>query len=233
MSSPLNRKSILGVGVVLLVALAGVAIGAAGSAGAATADDAQPGFVVDLDDDGDATVTLVRTYDLSDADEQAAFEDLREDEDAQTQITDRYETRLQSVAEAATVASEREMSVHSGTVDFERADDTGIVRLTVRWDGLAAVDGEVLTLEEPFASGFVAEQPLTVTAPAGYELTDVEPEPTDRDEQTATWDAGTALDGFTLTASATDDGADAIPGFGVVAAALALLGLAALLTRRQ
>lgn len=75
---------------------------------------------------------------------------------------------------------------------------------------MAGAEGDRLLVTEPFASGFSTDRPFTLVGPDGYELTDATPEPDDRTAQSATWAAGTSLEGFavTLESSADDDGTD-------------------------
>jgi PGF-CTERM protein len=90
----------------------------------------------------------------------------------------------------------------------------------------------------------VADRPVTIVLPDGYELASAQPQPSN-DDGTLTYDAGTEFDGFEVvaerpTGSGTDAGTDgertdtettggSAPGFGVIAAlvALAAVGLLA------
>ena len=191
-----------------------------------------PALVVDLDADGDATVTLVSTYDLESDDEREAFEDLREDGDAREKIANRFADRMASIAADAAAATDRDMSVSDGSVEVRVDGDRGIVAVSVHWSGLAALDGDRLTVTEPFASGYESDRPLVFVAPTGATLADATPEPDRTDGEAATWDAGTDLGGFEATyelgedagGDAADDDAadDGLPGFGLVAGVLAL-----------
>jgi len=115
-----------------------------------------------------------------------------------------------------------------------------------RWR--VAVDGDRLTVTEPFASGFEPDRPFTLTAPEGYGIASAAPDPSSSDEASATWEADTELEDFEVVVDRTntdDDGADAddgspdegdtddSPGFGVLAGSLALLAAALLAIRRQ
>lgn len=242
----MKRITSRAVGILLCIAL--VSSIAAMPAAAQTGEER---FLVELDEEGNADVSMTFGYDLSSENEQAAFEELQSNETAGERTATRFENRMSAVAEDASSAIGREMSVSDATIEFERDGSVGLITLSVAWSNLAAVDGEQLTVTEPFASGFESDRPFTLTAPEGYGLTSTEPDPSSSDETTATWEAGTELDGFeavveqTDTADGSDGGADAndgspdegdtddSPGFGVLAGSLALLAAALLAIRRQ
>ena len=203
-------------------------------------------FRVDLDADGGADVSVTYVYDLESEDEADAFETISQNETVQTALADRFESRMDAVAERSAERTDREMSVTNAAIDLERADGVGFVTLSVHWDGLAAVDDGTVTVTEPFASGFSPDRPLTVSAPDGYAITTATPTPSDTDGATATWEAGADLDGFEVTAertetetdddstdgTPTDDETEDTPGFGIAITAVALVA-AAMMARRR
>lgn len=214
----------------LLVAL--VVVGLMGSA----AEGATEEFRVELDASGDADVAVTYTYDLETDSERAAFEERQENATAREELATRFENRLVSVAADAADATGREMAVTDASAEVRTADGVGVVTLSVRWSGLAAVDGDRLTVTEPFASGFEPNWTFTVTAPDGYAVTAATPEPSSSGPATASRAAGTSLRGFELVAAPSDgddgdtDGLGAGFGAGIAAAALVA---AALLARRR
>lgn len=234
------------VGIVLCVAL--VSSMAAVPASAQTGEER---FLVELDGEGDAEVSMTFVYDLDSENEQAAFEELRDNETAGEELTGRFENRMSSVAEDASSATDREMSVGDAGIEFERDGSVGLITLSVAWSSLAAVDGDRLTVTEPFASGFEPDRPFTLAAPEGYGIASAEPDPSSGDETSATWEPGTELDNFevvverTDTAEGSDGGAETddgapdegatenSPGFGVVAGSLAFLAAALLAARKR
>ncbi|WP_434520791.1 DUF7345 domain-containing protein [Halorubrum sp. AS12] len=159
-------------------------------------------FVVALDADGDATVTLVLTYDLADADDEAAFEELRERPE---NVTARFGDRMTRIAERTATETEREMSVSDVRTEFESANGTGVVRLSATWTSLATVDGDRLVVSEPFESQFRPDRPFVLVAPDGYALADatVEADATTPASETgaasAEWESGADLSGFSAT----------------------------------
>ncbi|WP_424014046.1 DUF7345 domain-containing protein [Halorubrum xinjiangense] len=166
-------------------------------------------FVVALDADGDATVTLVLTYDLADADDEAAFEELRERPE---NVTARFGDRLTRIAERTATETDREMRVADARTEFESTNETGAVRISATWTNLAAVDGDRLVVSEPFASAFRPDRPFVLVAPDGYALADatVEADATTPASETgaasAEWRPGTDLSGFSVTLAPAEGG---------------------------
>lgn len=233
-------------GLVALVVVGSVVPGAG-----ATQPTSGESFVVELSSDGSATVTVTSTFDLTDENESDAFAELRNDSTAREQFRTRFRDRMRAVAADAENATGREMSITDANLAFRVEGETGIVEQSVTWQGLAGVEDDELVVTEPFASGFEPDRTFRVVVPDGYDLA-ASPMPDDIGSGSATWEPGTSLDGFevTATAPATDTPAAtttvttmATPtngttsgsgaGFGAGAAALALLAAAALVARHQ
>lgn len=206
--------------------------------------------LVDLDAEGDADVSVTFAYDLNSDEEGTAFENLQEDTTAQAEATERFENRMSAVADEASAETDRNMSVTDSAIELRRDGDVGLVTLSLRWTNLASVDGDRLTVTEPFASGFEPDRAFSVVAPDGYEIASATPEPSGNDGESVTWGADSSLDGFELVAEtsadetgegtedsetngASPDGDDVedTPGFGAVTAVLALLAAALLAVR--
>lgn len=216
------------------------------SAGAVTPSAAQqttPSFVVALQDDGSAEVTLTLTYDLTDEAETDAFRELQNDSTARAEARSDFRARMAAVANDSENATGREMSVSDATIELRTEDDgrLGVVELSVTWTGLAAVDGGRLTVTEPFASNFEPDRTFTVRGPDGYGVATATPKPATGTANSITYQPGTDLSGFqaafeptatggTTTAPDTPGGAGQ-PGFGILVA-VAAVGLGALLARR-
>ncbi len=227
---------------VIATVLAGLVVCSLAVTPVAAAHSPEPSLVIDLDETGDAQVTLTTTYDLDSEEEADAFESLHNDEDAQADSLDRFAENMQSVADTASERAERPMVVTGEDVTTERQEDVGVLRVTVQWTNLAAIEGDRLVVTEPFASGYETDRSLSIVAPDGFTLTDATPTPDDEGDGMATWAAGTALDGFEVSmeapdgeieASAGDATDDSLPGFGVVSAALAALVGATLVARHR
>lgn len=230
---------------VTLLVVGALLVGAVGPAAAQTAEESARSLAIDLHEDGSAAVSLTVAYELDSQDDRDAFTSLRDDRAAREQFRTRFASRMAAVAEDAENATGREMAVTDSDVSVETDGDTGLVTLSVTWDGLAAVEDDRLVVTEPFASGFATDRPVTLTVPDGYEVTAVSPEPTDSEDGAVTWSSGTALDGYEVTAAPAEgsDGgtisagtvgtvADG-PGFGAVAALLAIAVAVSLLARRR
>ncbi|MCT9098135.1 hypothetical protein [Haloarchaeobius sp. HME9146] len=139
------------------------------------------------------------------------------------------------------------MQIRDPNIAFVTENDTGIVALSVTWEGLAAREDDQLVVSDPFDSGFDIDRAFRVTGPAGYELVTVSPPPTARTQATATWAGGTSLDGFEAHFVAVEDstqsgtGADGsdvgssggAPGFGLGIATLAIVASLAILSARN
>lgn len=220
---------------VVLIVVAGTATTAVGAAQTSSDLPAESALHLEFDDDGSARVTLVVPFDLTTKEEAAAFEILRTDATAREQRTERFAMRMRAIADRAEAETDRDMQLSQPTIDFTEQGGTGIVALSVTWDGLAAQSGDEFVLREPFASGATLDRSFHVVAPDGYRIVTASPAPTERSRTEATWAAGTSLEGFEVTfatgqpQTATQPnmdvpatGADA-PGFGSGIAVIALL----------
>ena len=217
---------------VLLVASAAVPT-TAGAAGA----ESDSALTVDLTREGDTELTLTLAYDLTSDEEREAFATLRDDAEARTRTTATFRSRMESVAGSAANATGRSMTVSGASSAFRTTDggDTGVVVLSVNWTAFAAVDGDRLTVTEPFASGFEPDRRFVVEAPDGYAVASATPAPSASDDGRASWAAGSSLSGFELVAAGDDAGDGSTgdgAGFGSLLALAALAG-AALLARRH
>ncbi|WEL18341.1 Putative membrane-associated or secreted trancriptional regulator [Halorhabdus sp. SVX81] len=217
-----------GTRIVALVVTATLLVASVAPAGAASGEQPTDAVVVDLESDGSATVTIQSTYDLGSDAEQEAFEELRSDEQAREDIRTTFRNRMALVAESAENATGRDMAVADASVDLGVVDNTGVVTLSVTWDGLAAVEDDRLVVDEPFASGFAIDRPVTLQSPENYTLADATPTPDDR-ENSLQWNAGTDLEGFEVSFERTtgDGTAASGPGFGLIAAILGITALGA------
>lgn len=228
--------------VVLLVALlvTGSAVATVGSANAIDADsrsaDTDSAFVVALEEDGDATVTVAVTFDLTDEADRAAFRSLTENETKRSELESRTERRLRSVVAGVANETDREMAIEETRVSFETDEgtDRGIVSVSANWRGFAATEDERLTVAEPFNSGFTAEQAVVLKLPDGYALEAATPEPSERTDGRISWDANTSLEGYEAVIVPSDGAgdSDSQPGFGLGAAVIAIAGGAWVYRRR-
>lgn len=202
-----SAVSILFVGIALIVGV-GVAFTVLGTAEQTAPHDAdEPGFVVDVQADGDARMHVTYTYNLTDEERKQAFSDLQDSERSREYFRDEFESRLSAVAANASERVDRTMSVSNATIQLETIDDTGVVTVSISWHNLAGHDGDDLVVTEPFTSGFFPDRPFYVVLPANYTVSSVTPGPATSTDESLQWDAGTDLTGFELVLSPpTDDG---------------------------
>lgn len=223
---------------VVLVVLGAVAPPAAGTQtgterSATGGDAADTALVVDLAEDGDATVTLRLTFDLDREEDRQALERLRAN---RTAIADGFETRMRAIAERTAERTGREMAVTGADLTVTTEGSTGVVELSVEWTGLAAVEGDRLVVSQPFADGFRPPGRFEVRAPEGYVLAEATPAAASSTDATAVWSAGSSLDGFQTVFVPADATSTSLPGFGAPAALVAVAlvaGATALLSRRR
>lgn len=234
------------VGTVTVVAIVGLLVA---SAAPAVASD-HPGTVtVDVEADGDATVTISYRFDLTSTAEQQAFEELTTDEGARSDLVQRFEDRLSAVADASANATGREMAITDVAMTARTEGETGIVDIRATWTNIAAIDDTRLTVTEPFASGFETGRTVRIVGPEDATIASVSPSPDDRSGATLVWNGGTDLTeleaafevqdgpaGGETTAGGGDEQTDTTdgggPGFGLAAALAALAGMALLARRR-
>ncbi|WP_054519435.1 DUF7345 domain-containing protein [Halanaeroarchaeum sulfurireducens] len=212
--------------------IASLLVAGVGSASAQSQQDS-PAVVVDVAESGDTAITVVMAYDLTDERDRDAFETLQNDEEALADLESRFTDRMDRIATATTNRVDREVIASDVTVDLAIVDDTGVVRLSVTLENLAAVEDGQIVITEPFASGFATDRPVVVTYPAEYEVENVTPAPDETDE-TLTWESNTSFDGFELVlASSSDATGTQTPGFGPIAALVAVAGAAFVVWRRR
>lgn len=179
-----------------------------GSGPLAVTDDEEgvPLFTVGLRPDAPARVTLQLTFDLTGDTDRRAFETLQEDRSARADVRDRFQNRMQSVADNTERRVDRNMTVSDADISLATSDDgdTGVVTLSIVWAEIAGRAGDDaepnLVITEPFASGFTPSREFTVRvlAPDNYRLTRVTPDPMRQSGTSAAWAAGTSLDEFLL-----------------------------------
>lgn len=193
------------VGVSLLVV--GLLFVASGGSTAMQEGSAAEDFVVDLESDGTAVVSLEVNFDLTDPDQRRAFEQLRANETKQQELLDRYETRMENVGARTDAETDRDMSVSDPEIETGTDSDAGVgtVRTSVSWSGFAATDGKQLELGAPLDSGFSSDTSVVVMPPEGYAVTSATPEPATTQVR-AVWNADQELTGFTATVQPTETG---------------------------
>lgn len=244
----MKTKTIVVVGVVatiITVALAtGVATANAQQSNQSSTDltspladhaDPAPAFEIRPQSDGSGQIHVIYAFDLTDDARAEAFEEIRTNETVKAAFEDRFRARLAVVAADAAERTGRDMAVQDVDLSVRTVHQTGIVEISLTWDGLAAVDGDRLIITEPFASGYEPSRPVHLLVPDGYNVASVTPDPTDRDSKRLAWEAGTDLGGFEVKLEPGDattgelgetDGGSG-PGFGVITVLMAIVATAA------
>lgn len=179
--------------VVLAVAAPGASAAGAPAAGSASAQDGDafglpqefdPDTVslsADLAADGDADWQFTYRMQLETDNETAAFEDLRDDIDANTSTyLDRFRGRVTNTVDAAANYTEREMAVENVSVSTRvnsfNEESLGVVTYSFQWRGFAETDGERVTAGDALEGFYLDEKTsLTVSWPNGYALESVDP----------------------------------------------------------
>lgn len=179
--------------VVLAVAAPGASAAGAPAAGSASAQDGDafglpqefdPDTVslsADLAADGDAEWQFTYRMRLETDNETAAFEDLRDDIDANTSTyLDRFRGRVTNTVDAAANYTEREMAVENVSVSTRvnsfNEESLGVVTYSFQWRGFAETDGERVTAGDALEGFYLDEKTsLTVSWPNGYALESVDP----------------------------------------------------------
>ena len=175
-------------------------------------------FIIELETDGDANVVFTDEYDLTDAEQRAAFENARSNETLRRQAGSRFREGIQSLSEAINQRVDRELRVGAVTVGTAIDGETGVVAYQFRWENLASVDEGQIVLSEPFSAYARVDQELIVFAPEGGELTSVSPKPARQDDGVASWPGLTQFgDNFeviaTVPTETEESGTDPPPTF--------------------
>jgi hypothetical protein len=161
---------------------------------AAAVDESATGrLIVELEADGDANVVLTDEYDLTDAEQRTAFENVRNNETLRQRSGSRFREGMQSLSGAVNEEVDRELRVGEVTVGTTVDGETGIVGYQSHWENLARVDGDRIVLSEPFSAYAGVDQELVVVAPEGGEFTSVSPQPHRAGEEVVGWSGGAAL----------------------------------------
>jgi len=192
---------------VVAVVVVSVAVPGASAAGTSAAPSAQeepfglpqefdPDTVslsADLDADGDAQWQFTYRMALETDNETAAFEELRDDIDANTsEYLDRFRGRITNTVDAAENATGREMAVENVSVSTRinslNEDSLGVVTYSFEWQGFAAVDGDRVTAGDALDGFYLDNQTsLTVSWPSGYALESVDPVGNEPRERAVSW----------------------------------------------
>lgn len=183
----------------VLIAVGGVAAAAGGpSQGVDEEETADPlradAIVVDVDlrADGAAAWSIQYKYRLDSPNRTRGFERLRDRIEANEGYASDVRRDVQRTVRIAENDTGREMAVRNLTVSASRQpipQEYGVVVHRFVWDGFAVANGSELGAGDAIHGFWLRPgSSLTVSWPAEYEVESLDPEPTERDDRTATWD---------------------------------------------
>lgn len=224
------------VAVALVIAMLAVSL----FAGIGAAQEPEPvdgRFLVELEADGDAQISLETEYNLSNDAERDAFESLHDDEAAQREAAEQVQQDTEYVNNVADEETDRDMVVGEVNVETNVDGDVGTVAYQFTWGNLAATEDGQLVLAEPFSLYDELDRKLVVVVPEEYEITAATPEPDEQNATSASWEGFTSFSdpegGFEVVAESDEASSGDGAGFGPVVAVGALVAAALLAHRRR
>lgn len=168
----------------------GVGVPGAAAGEPVDADDVVMEVMVDAD--GDATWAIEYRVTLQDEDDEAAFEDVQEEIEADPDgFVAPFADDMAGTVQRASEATERSMALEDVAVDSDvesLATTTGIVTYTFTWRGFAAVEEERVIAGDALDGLFLEEnQQLLVGWPEGHELASTDPDPHEQRDRVVVW----------------------------------------------
>jgi hypothetical protein len=196
-------------------------------------------FTVQIHEDGAATVTYERSYNLSVPAERDRFDRLANNTTALGERRAAFGQQLRGAAANGSERTPREMRIENVTVTTRTVNGTGVVELRARWVALAGIYGSQVVVNEPFGTSFDPNGTLVVRGPEGYIREQVSPRPAIARANSAFWGADNDLEGFSARfvdpdATTAGSGEESTPppqpsGFGALVGASGLALVPALL----
>jgi hypothetical protein len=165
--------------------------------------------------DGTATLEIQHAIELSDDNDTAAFEDLVADIDAnETQYLDRFGARMNDTVAAAERATGREMAVSDLSVRTNTSSlggEYGLVTYSATWTNFAVTEDGRLRIGDALAGLFIdGDTRFVLSWPPEYDVTAVNPEPTDQSGTQVAWEGPREFDAdqpsVVVAAGGTTDG---------------------------
>lgn len=184
-------------GMVLLLSAMLLLAGIPGAAGSAleTNDLPEPDRIemqIDIQDAERATWTIEYRYRLATETDEAAFENLSADIEAdEAAYRDNFVARMDQTVQAASEATNREMNIENVSLETETRSlpqEYGIVRYQFEWTEFAASDANRILVGDAISGLFLEEQAsLQITWSDRYELDAVSPEPDEERDDRVRW----------------------------------------------
>jgi hypothetical protein len=139
---------------------------------------------ITVEEDGDAAWSIEYRTRLETDDDETAFEDLRDDIEADpTPYAERFRDRMNGTAASASNATGREMAITEMSVSAKKQQlpqQYGVLTYTFRWSNFAAVDGDRLLVGDAIGGLFLDEETaLLISWSQNYERIDISPSPTE------------------------------------------------------
>ncbi len=139
---------------------------------------------ISVESDGDAEWTIEYRTRLETDDDEAAFEELREDiENDPEPYAERFRERMEVTAESAESATGREMAIDGMTVTAEKRElprEYGVLRYEFRWSNFAALEDDRLIVGDAIDGLFLdTESSLLLSWPETYGLIEASPQPSE------------------------------------------------------
>lgn len=173
--------------VCILAVIGALALGAGPAMGQAEdgseVENTSQTIEIELEDDGDANVSVRKQFPLETPEDRQAFGQLAdefEDGEASGELSIDVFERIAADAENET---DREMSITDVERSVETTNSTGTVELSFHWKGFANAEGgeievgDVFVIEgETWLPSLSADQRFTITAPENYAVDTVTPE---------------------------------------------------------
>ena len=200
------RSPLVGLVVVALVVLVGVApVGVASAAGGTHADQEAMGdalaqsavetdnvrLIVSIAENGSAHWKIQYWTRLDDENTTRAFESLRRDVEAHPDNYSRqFADRMRSTVAAAENATGRQMAVENVSVRAETRGPPqyGVITYSFQWEGFAAVQGDTIRVGDAIEGIFLdADTRLIVKWPSDYRAVNVTPAADERRSDTVVW----------------------------------------------
>lgn len=145
-----------------------------------------------VEPNGDATWTIEYRTRLATAEEEQAFEELRDDVDADPEpYTDGFRDRMETTVAESAEATDREMSVEDVNVSTKRRDlprEYGSLVYEFRWTGFAVVEGSRITAGDALDGLFLDDETAFIVSwPETHRLVDATPSPTETRDGSVVW----------------------------------------------
>jgi len=181
-----NRRLLVAAFACLLVVSAGAAA-AASSGSPLTQEGIDTDDVlmsISVEDGGDAEWKIEYWTRLETDEDEAAFEELREDIESDPEpYAERFQERMDTTAESAESATGREMAIDGMNVTAEKKElprEYGVLRYEFRWSNFAATEDDRLVVGDAIDGLFLdAESSLSISWSGTHELLEASPQPSE------------------------------------------------------